>query len=415
MDIFHYLIKQLSRCLIFLDSANNLSDVQKCLPHSTIACHVLVTTRTTQNLSLFSESRNTATVDLKSLSGQCAVLALLSLSGKSCQHLGAKELAYATQIATTAPVEGVPIAILHAATFIRERDTTFEAYWNLLSEKQKHLQVVGLDLKTFLHYFRIPHVEDTLRRFGVDQPLKLNREKLDEMSLGTREREALRFAVEKLQTRRLAFLTWELDIDEMEWECQAGYSILCCCSVLASQNVPHSLISDFLSRVHRTRDPSIGKNGHVALQKYSLINRFSDNEGICYSIHHLIQKSVYERLKLDSETLDLVFLAAWDQLVLAMPLDMHNPMYRETVLELAPHFYAMAQNYLRDSSSFARNMTKEENIVQFVCNLAKGLFHFEFLRDFSLLAIERVRQFGLEKERELQCLKFCMCLSITFS
>ena len=79
--LFYKNVKRNNRVLILFDNADDLEVISKYLPHLSISCHVLITTRTTESNELFMQ-RNSNVLSLETLDKSTAVSALIALSGK---------------------------------------------------------------------------------------------------------------------------------------------------------------------------------------------------------------------------------------------------------------------------------------------------------------------------------------------
>ena len=321
------------------DNADELEAIAKYLPYPSTSCHLLITTRTTQSCELFREE-NTNVVILETLEESIAISALIGLAGKEKETLSPSELEAARKIAVEAPIEGLPIALRHAGAYLlRHEGVTFEAYWEKLVQEKRQLEAASLDLDKFLRYFRLSHLEEDLRRVGIKIPSDLLRFKIDDIDVNSFDRQSLANAVKKLRTTRHAFLTWEMDISDIEEKFPAAFSILRCCSVMMSKSISQEVISRFLSLVHGNFESLRLVEGLVSLKKYTLLNRdeFSD-DCVYYSMHHLIHQSIFERLRQNKEMLEFVLDVTACALVDVINTEGHLSSAR------ALHYYSVAKN-----------------------------------------------------------------------
>ncbi|XP_065846213.1 uncharacterized protein [Oscarella lobularis] len=340
-SLFYESVNQSNRVLILFDNADDLDAVGKYLPRRFVSCHVLVTTRTTEASELFSRE-NSNVIVLEALEGSTAVSALISLAGKDAKTMCSGELEAARKIAVLSPVEGLPIALRHVSAYLlRHESVTFEAYWEKLVTEERQLEAASLDLDQFLRYFRLSHMEEVLRRIGIKTPSDLLRLKSDGIDLNSFDRKSLDNAVQKLYTTRHAFLTWEMDITDVEENFPVAFSILLSCSVMASRSIPQEIISNCLSIVHGNSAPLRLVEGLGSLKKYTLLTRDIFNDGrVCYAMHHLIHRSVFERLRQNKALMNYVLHVAG--VCLERVLDREI----EFIFGIAAHCYSVAKNML---------------------------------------------------------------------
>ena len=181
---FYQYTKERNRCLLVIDNADDVENAIRRFPHETVCCHILVTTRSSVQANFSNMPVPLNIVYLESLPEEVATAALISGSERISQNMSLSERDNAAAIASLPLVEGLPIAISHASTFIRENDLSFEEYRCMLLEKKKNLPV-DLDLTTFLRYFCLSHIEEKLRRLGIKKLCDLEKLKQDSFSLAS--------------------------------------------------------------------------------------------------------------------------------------------------------------------------------------------------------------------------------------
>ena len=337
---FYESVKQNGRVLILFDNADELEAIAKYLPYPSTSCHLLITTRTTQSCELFREE-NTNVVILETLEESIAISALIGLAGKEKETLSPSELEAARKIAVEAPIEGLPIALRHAGAYLlRHEGVTFEAYWEKLAQEKRQLEAASLDLDKFLRFFRLSHLEEDLRRVGIKIPSDLLCFNINDIDVSSFDRQSLANAVKKLHTTRLAFLTWEMDISDIEEKFPVAFEILLCCSVMMSKSISQEVISRFLFLVHGNFESLRLVEGLVSLKKYTLLNRDEFNDGfVYYSMHHLIHQSIFERLRQNKEMLEFVLDVTAGALE-----DVINNTEGDLSSARALHYYSVAKN-----------------------------------------------------------------------
>ena len=153
------------RSLLLFDNADEFDLVKDFLPGPRATCHIIITTRKALAHDI-AYQRNIESLSLTSLKKEKAVVALLCWSGKSeesLQDLEYSERKYAEKVATESPVEGLPLALSHAGTFIEKRKITFLMYWRKIEAEAKRLEAAALNLDSFLRYFHLSHLKEDLK------------------------------------------------------------------------------------------------------------------------------------------------------------------------------------------------------------------------------------------------------------
>ena len=343
-------IRQNSRCLLLFDNVDNFDLVAECLPSLATSCHVLITTRKYQTHRLFDSEHKTNVLLLETLQEDKAVGALLNWSGK--KNLEAtSDLKCARELALNPPIEGLPIAIVHAGLFIKRYHLTFQAYWERLQERVLELDATGLDLDKFLQYFHLSHLREPLLFAGIRTPddlVELDVCDDDDVEMCKRDARLLRTAVDKLKKQRRSFLTWEMDVSEIESKHSEAYAIVSCCSVFARRDIAEEVVRDTLQFVEgRGVDDLFIARGMRDLNEFSLLQAFASNEGTLYSFHHLIHRCVYERLVSDSARHRQILRGASRCLLSLVPAmnDVKKRMSasENRALSLSSHIYAVAE------------------------------------------------------------------------
>ena len=389
LNHFHQYIKERNRCLLVIDNADDVENAIRCLPHETVCCHILVTTRSSVQPHFSNIPVSPNIVHLESLSEAVATAALISGSGRNSQNMSLSERDNAAAIASLPPVEGLPIAISHASTFIREKDLSFEEYRCMLLEKKKNLPV-DLDLTTFLRYFCLSHIEEKLRRLGIKKPRDLEKLKPDSFSLTLSfDKESLAFAIERLHSTRHAFLTWEMNIEEISKSHPEGETVLFCCSVLNSKGIPQLIITDFLRTAHGTSATWRFRAGVSAVQKYSLLRELVLNDGSTYyDVHHLVHRSIYERLRQKPETLKFVLTTVGECVVSMLRPALDDQNLRQFCLLLSPHLAEIAKKILLVEGNLTDQLWQ---IVDCACLMHLHLHQLKTLKALGLNAAEKVK------------------------
>eukprot|EP00118_Oscarella_pearsei_P013377 m.106410 g.106410 ORF g.106410 m.106410 type:complete len:1318 (+) comp37261_c0_seq4:23-3976(+) len=389
IEFFHY-IKKNPRCLILYDSADDLEVLKDCLPKPATACHIIITTRRSQRHLLFKQ-RNAHVLPLTVLEPDSAISALLSWAGKiptPTPSIDADEKKFAKMLAIDPPVARLPLAITHAGVFIEQHEYTFQMYWHRLRGEKEKLDAAATDLEKFLRYFHLSHVKERLQ---TEQHVKLPEDlvKLDISTSGLDliDQNLLNQAVKAWKERYHVFLTWEMDLDDVMRRCQEGYAILQCCSVMSSKDIPKDVIvnSSFPFSTNAKQEYILAK-GWKALNERSLIQRTIRNDKTVYSVHHLIQASMFQRLAANRVALRDTLAAVSRCLIqLLPPLDhIYHRLTSPELQDLVPHIYSVAEKML-EASMIAETFP---GLINYACWLAHRYGH---LYTAKLLCTLRVK------------------------
>ena len=295
---FNYLARR-PRSLLFLDNADDFEFLKSCLPGHSVACHVVITTRRTQTHDIFHQ-RNVDRLTLNVLQKEKAIAALYRLSGKrsySQTTSDYNERKYAEKVAVEPPVEGLPLALSHAGSFIEQHRITFRQYWTKLEAEAKRLEAAALNLDSFLRYFHLSHLKAGLDRCGIHSVRNFVKLNPTTVGLNAFDQKSVLRAQTAYEERQRVFLTWEMDLDDVrDDETPDGYLFLKCCSVMSSQGIPLDVVADaaFPETVASGKDYRVSR-ALKALNERSLVQQMSepDNEAsVLFVVHHLIQVSI---------------------------------------------------------------------------------------------------------------------------
>eukprot|EP00118_Oscarella_pearsei_P024146 m.300325 g.300325 ORF g.300325 m.300325 type:complete len:1343 (+) comp40794_c1_seq3:255-4283(+) len=322
IHLFHEYIRCNGRSLILFDSADSLQLLKGFLPGEKCPCHILISTRQGEESKSFNlfQSRHPRISAITSLENESAVEALLQWAGLKHSSLTALEQRFARQVACSSPVEGLPLALAHAGILMKQRKLSFEQCRGLLNRLSIDFNKALLDLDSFLRYFRLSHLIEPLMEAGVVELRNLKSLSLDELRLKSKDKLLLRSAIEKMQNK-CGFLTWEMDLDDLERDFPEGYLVMSCCSLFASRRIPQEIVqkacfgSDFDKSKYRL------EGGIRSLNEYSLIQEIEENDStVWYNVHHLIQQSMVERLyKGDSDALKSLVKSVEERFLEVLP------------------------------------------------------------------------------------------------
>ncbi|XP_065826501.1 uncharacterized protein [Oscarella lobularis] len=382
------------RSLLLFDNADDFDFFTEVLPGPRVACHIIITTRKAQTHDIVHQ-RNVNSLLLTTLKNDKAVVALLCWSGRSKESLPVfeyKERKYAEKVATEPPVEGLPLAISHAGTFIEQHQITFLMYWRKIEAEAKRLEAAALNLDSFLRYFHLSHLKENLKRhrvFNVNQFIRLDPRNIgnyyDQKSvLGAQ------IAYKEREKHRV-FLAWELDINDVrDAEFQEGYLFLECCSVMSSRDIPQDVVADAAFSYETN---SFDKKFKVAkaikiLNEHSLIQQVSDPDNdmiVTFSVHHLIQASVLQRMSENATDFHNVLKLVAKALLKRLPPfeDLGKHLISPTLLSLTPHIYSTVEKMLRVGM-----LDEAPGLIDYGCQLALNYRHYEDGKRLCSLRVE---------------------------
>ena len=389
-------IKNRPRCLLLFDNTDDLGFVNDILPGAHDACHIIITTRKAQTHDIFYQ-RNVNSLLLGVLEKQKAVVALLCWAGKSkdsLQTLDYNEKKYAEKVAAEPPVDGLPLALSHAGTYIEQHRITFLKYWRKIDAEAKRLEAAALNLDSFLRYFHLSHLKENLRQRNVHNISGFVR--LDPRNVANYcdQISVLRAqtAYKERKEHRVS-LTWELDLDDVRDEVsQEGYLLLKCCAVVSSRDILQDVVADAAFQTNPLdKEFKISKAIKI-LNERSLVQQISspDNDMIVtFSMHHLIQASMLQRMAENTDDFISVLKSVSKALFKRLPPinDLSNCLISPIVLSLTPHIYSTVEKMLRmgilddDSSIYP-------GLVDYSCQLALLYKHYEDARFLCSLRVD---------------------------
>ena len=376
LRVFFRYLRSRPRSLLLLDNADDFDFLKRCLPGHAVACHIVITTRRAQTHDVFHE-RKVSLLTLNVLDEQKAVVALLHLSGmrpESHATMDYNERKYAEKVAVGPPVGRLPLALAHAGSFIEHHHCTFRQYWLKLEAEAKRLEAAALNLDAFLRYFHLSHLRDHLDRCGVHSVNTFVEFDLETMGLNAFDRKSVSRARAALAERERVFLTWEMDLDDVhkEDESHGGYRFLECCSVLSSQDIPLDVVADAAFSTTASHVDFRVMRAMKALNERSLVQRMSEIDNESFSVHHLVQASVLQRLGADVGHLTRVLESTANALFKRLPPPEHFLLdfTDSSLLRIAPHVYSVAGKMLEAGLLVAP-------LVDYGCALAIGFYHYD--------------------------------------
>ena len=391
--VFCSYLKRNPRSLVFLDNVEEEELLTDCLPSVVTPCHVLITTRS--DMKSLHHQANVKVMNLETLQGEHAVAALLGWSGKApsaFHELKTEERESIKRLALDSPVEGLPLALAHAGLFIQRERMTFHSYWTLLEAKAKGLDPAALDMAKVLSYFHISHLRETLQQMGVFSPAQLSKVDVFQLDLNPFNQRLVFRARDALKAKRHLYLTWELDIDHVSEHSSKGYLILRYCSLFSSQDIPQKILYEVAFSEEKTelRDVSFAM-GTRALRDRSFLQQTEQNDGLTvFSMHHLVQESVLNRLVGDLNEYQTMLETVGRCLVSHLPslddLLTSTNLTNQVVISLLPHVYSIAKKLLE--TGIGRKESRD--VIDYACDLSVKYMHLEMAKDLHYKRIQNL-------------------------
>ncbi|XP_062504700.1 uncharacterized protein LOC134181438 isoform X2 [Corticium candelabrum] len=343
-DIFLQYLYHKSRVLLLYDGADKLNVLDKILPRVTAHVHVLVTTRVSGDHPLLLTAENVTT--LSCLEAAAAVEALQVWRGHADEELLGEEAIYAKRLVIEDPIDGLPLAIAHAGTFMRKRNVGCQQYYQLIRTQQAHLEALALDMNKLLHYFHISNLQESLQQYNVFEPKELSKltdESIQLMTTKQHERRLLCMARYFMMNSKHMHLTWQLDIETVKETDANAMVLLSYASLMACRNIPEFILQPLvfgsLHRYHYSQCIN-------TLTSHSLVDVCDGNKGYNFSLHPLVHSTILERFLCQSELLRDRITNLCHSLLCFLPLrDSHimSSLKDDQFISLVPHVYAVAE------------------------------------------------------------------------
>ena len=347
--LFLSLLRQRPKVLLLYDGADDLDLVQQILPPDTMPVHVLVTTRCGGDHPLF--DRANGVIRLGYLSPEKAVSALFAWARR--RNPSDDELEYAMKMVANSFIQGLPLAVAHIGTFLRQAKMACSAYYEMLMSRQEELQAAALDLDKLLQYFHISTVKGKLAAVGVSHPQHLQALSpavIQDVVDNPVEKQRIMSAQFWMNESNHIYLTWQFDIDTVNQSRPDAMRVLAFASLLSSRNIPGYILQALAFPKSGSRSRYQFSLAMTELSAHTLVSMVESNEADNYSVdvHGLVQSTVLQRLIRDPLDLQqkLISLSQW--LLENIPLEGHirNSLRDNTFLVLIPHVYKVAEHIL---------------------------------------------------------------------
>ena len=323
-------IRELPKFLFIYDGADKLSSFVSYIP--SLEVDLIITTR---SANIDARLRGYKSFCLKVLDVPTSVQVLVSgsfdvsdrdFSAESYQTKYPRDYCYAEKIAGKECLDGLPLALLHAASYRRHQGPTFtfEDFWKKLQEGKGNLPLDLTDLKAWLKNYNLKRIGPKLNKLHIedmDDLRQLSSRKLSNSDLDEEDKRELLKAKEELLTAP-AYITWRLDIDSSCEVAPLAENILCVAATLPSNDIPESLLFACAEIMDKIIDKTeVGDAIHHILSR-SLFVRVMDDEVGCprtFSMHTMIQYSVTKHLMPGQERLDVILSCVGQALCEKLP------------------------------------------------------------------------------------------------
>ena len=394
-QIFLQLVYGKRKVLLLYDGADNLDFLENYLPRITAPVHVLLTTRTSGNHALLSGADKVTS--LGPLKIPSAVKAVQAWRGKADEELDGEEAKYAARLVSEGPVEGLPLPIAHAGTYMEKTEVSYSQYYHLLKTRQEKLDALVLDIKKLLHYFQISSLSEALSKKGIYRPSDLSKcsvEELQSIAAEPKDKHLLHTARNFVMTTDHVHLTWQLDIEKVKETDNDAMELLLFMSFLASKNISERLLRPLV--FPDGPSPHFSKSLST-LKSHTLIEVSASKEGKTVNLHPLVQSTVFERLLSQPEELSQRLTKLSQHLLSLLPLsdnDIERSLRKDDFLSLVPHLYATAEKVGRCPLG-----ERSGSVLRLACRVALILQHVDVAVD---LCHEHMKLFSVSEDLKQQ-------------
>lgn len=332
------------KVLLLYDGADDLDTLESILPRETAHVHVLITTRTGDNHSIL--QRADRITPLRRLEPDAGVEALQAWRGQDVEDLDQQEMNFARLLVSDSPIQGLPLAVGHAAALMRMTGINCQAYYELLKTRQAQLEALALDMDKLLHYFRISNLKEPLLRHGISKPSHLSRLNSDDIRAITvirNEIHLLNLAQHFMKDTNPIHLTWQFDIESVMNTDINAMNLLSYSSLMSCRNIPEQVLQ---SLFFEDSSAFQYRKAISTLKEHALVDVSESNEGCTLHVHPLIQSTVLERIMRQPQELHFRLKTIARSLLRFLPEsdeDIQHRLGDDEFLSLIPHVYAVAE------------------------------------------------------------------------
>ena len=346
-NIFLYHIYKKSKVLLLYDNVEDFDLLLPRLPRQSSHLHVLVTTRSSADHEVL--QRADRIITLEYLLCDDALTALFGWADRA-RPVDENELEYARRLVTSPLSQGLPLAIAHIGTFIRQANMSCRNYYHLLKSQEDEMRATALSFDKLLQYFHISHLRASLAAVDVYQPKQLEALQLEMISFVTKNPKDIQILLLVqywMKEANHVYLTWQFDIESVTKNANAK-NVLEFASLLASRNIPCKILQSMVFPDSDRLTPYRFSLCLTELSSHTLIRTVETNETSRCDVHALVQLTVLQRLvrqpdilysKLTQLSRYLLRYAEKKPNAILSSLDLNE----SKVVELIPHIYSVAQ------------------------------------------------------------------------
>ena len=237
--IFLHQIYRKSKVLLLYDNVEDVDLLLRVLPHGFSNVHILVTTRCCADNELSQKADHVITLEY--LLGDNALMALFGWAERS-HPVDKDELDYARRLVASPLIQGLPLAIAHIGTFIRQTNISCRNYYHLLKRQEEEMNATTLNIDKLLQYFHISHLRAPLSAVYVNHPEQLEtleHELISRVTDNPIDQRSLLFAQFWMKNANHVYLTLQFDIDVVSPD---ALSVLVFAYLLSSRNIQGDLL-----------------------------------------------------------------------------------------------------------------------------------------------------------------------------
>ena len=378
------------------------------LPRASVPCHVLITTRKKR---FQREDDSTMVLTLEMLAEESAIAALLRWAGRVPESFDAMSSAE-QDVARKLAVEP-PVSLWLSRTLAYSSSSTtslFVSTGKNSRARERSSTRRRLTVDKFLSYFRLSHVKESLQEAGILSPSDLARIDMNDVDVKKLDARRLAKAAEALESRKRVYLTWKMDLDDIEKRQPKNYSLLHFCSVLSSQDIPQFIVRDcsLSDEEGGHREVSFAVRVRPLKERFFLKPIDRNDVGVVYSIHHLIHASVLCRLWEDADRCREV-LRTVEERLMERVLPLFNGRYfgDQLMIALLPHVYSVARRMLE----LGMNSRRHFDVIDVDCLLSLNYLQLETAKELYSMRTDNLEKSrdvsNSPREQYLRCMLFC--------
>ena len=332
--------------LLLYDNVEDFDLLSRVLPLQSSHLHVLITTRSSADHEVLKNAD--CIITLEYLSCNDALTALFGWAARPLP-VDEDELEYARRLVTSPLIHGLPLAIAHIGTYIRQTNISCHDYYYLLKNEEEEMRATTLNIDKLLQYFHISHLRAALADVGVNQPQQLEKLQHEMIYYVTRnpyDAQILELVQHWMKETNHVYLTWQFDIECVTKKNPNAVSVLEFASLLASRNIPCNILQSMVFSDSDRLAPYWFSLCLTDLLSHTLISTSETNETKKCDVHALVQLTVLQRLVRQPDRLNVKLTHLAQYLLSRVPNDSDSIYYSlndNKFVELIPHLYSVAE------------------------------------------------------------------------